>query len=147
MTSALDVCRWMPRVLVRDERGSVMPLAAGYVLLIVVALFTFVNAASLHQAQQRLQGIADAAAMAAADGFTIESVGGTVVARLEQAKVGEQASAIAAASGVSLVSASSPDGVSTRVTVADVWVPIAVGFLMPDGFTLSATATSRTALH
>jgi len=46
-----------------------------------------------------------------------------------------------------LISASTPDGVSARVTVAGQWHPPIVTVFVPDGVVLESTATSRTALR
>ena len=60
-----------------------------------------------------------------------------------------QATAVVDASGhgASIVSAGTPDGVSTRVTVSDVWHPPLVSMFVPDGEWLEATETSRRALQ
>lgn len=45
------------------------------------------------------------------------------------------------------VAASTPDGVSARVTVAKTWRPPVLTLFVPDGWPLESTATSRTALR
>jgi hypothetical protein len=71
------------------------------------------------------------------------------VATLTTAAVRSQAAAMVsqAGGGASLVSAGTPDGVSARVTVADVWRPPVLTIFVPGGVGLRATATSRTALR
>ena len=46
-----------------------------------------------------------------------------------------------------LVEAGTPDGVSARVRVETVWHPPVLTVFVPDGWTIEATATSRTALR
>ena len=45
-----------------------------------------------------------------------------------------------------LVSASTPDGTNARVTVRLRWRPPVLSLFVPDGVTIDATATTRTAL-
>lgn len=114
----------------------------------LAAIFVCVSATSLYLAQKRLDGVADAAALAWADGFTLSVVDGSPRAELSADGVREQAEALVAFSGdATLVSATTPDGVSARVTVAGVWHPPLVSMFVPEGVALEATATSRTALR
>lgn len=137
------------RMLLRDESGSILPLVLCYALLALAAVFVCVCATDLYLAQKRLDGVADAAALAGSDGFTLTVVDGEPRAELTDEGVHAQAAAVlsAADSSASLVSAITPDGVSARVTVAAAWHPPFVAFLVPDGVALQATATSRTALR
>lgn len=131
-----------------DESGTIMPLVFGYAALALVLLFVCVNAMSLHLAQKRADAIADAAALAGADGFTLLIEAGGPVARLTDAGVHEQAAHLVDAIGDAvLLTAMTPDGVSARVTVATRWHPPIVSLFVPDGVALEATATSRTALR
>ena len=136
------------RGLHRDESGTIMPLVFGYAALALALLFVCVNATSLYLAQKHTDGIADAAALAGADGFTLIVEAGEPVARLTDAGVHEQAAFLVDAIGdAELISASTPDGLSARVTVATRWHPPIVSLFVPDGVPLEATATSRTALR
>ena len=139
-------CRWGR---VRDDEGSILPLALGYATLAIATVFVCVCATSLYLAQKRLDGLADAAALAGADGFTISVEGDAVRARLVDFSVLEQATAImdAAATDAQIVSAGTPDGVSARVTVTSVWHPPLVSMFVPDGVRLESTSTSRTLLE
>lgn len=131
-----------------DESGTILPLAFGYAALALALLFVCVDATSLYLAQKRIDGIADAAALAGADGFTLLVDAGGPVARLTDAGVHEQAAHLVGAVGDAvLVAATTPDGVSARVTVATRWHPPLVSLFVPDGVALEATATSRTALR
>ncbi|UWF78710.1 hypothetical protein JRG78_08530 [Microbacterium sp. EF45047] len=133
----------------RDEDGSILPLILGYVLLAVAVVLVCVCATDLYIAQKRLDAVADAAALAGADGFTLQVEGGAVRAELTDAGVQEQAAAVIAgtAPGVALLAAGTPDGVSARVTVGAAWHPPLVSAFVPAGVPLEATATTRTALE
>jgi hypothetical protein len=135
--------------LAEDEDGTILPLVLGYVVLALAAVFVCVCATDLYLAQKRLDGLADAAALAAADGFTLLVDQGEPRAELTESGVREQAAALLQVSRAeaALVSAETPDGVSARVTVAGVWHPPVVSMFVPDGVPIEATATSRTALR
>lgn len=132
-----------------DDEGSILILTLGYAVLALVAILICVAATSLYLSQKRLDALADAAALAAADGFEVAVVDGGPVATLTDAAVRRQAELMVAEVGrdAVLVSAETPDGVSARVTVAGTWHPPVVTLFVPDGVALEATATSRTALR
>lgn len=133
----------------RDDGGSVLLLTIGYAVLAMVAVLVCVDATSLYLAQKRLDGLADAAALAGADGFALSVSGDAATARLTGAGVHEQAAALVedVGDGARLVSADTPDGTSARVVVAGPWHPPVLTVFVPDGLTLQAQATSRTALR
>ncbi|WP_313480432.1 pilus assembly protein TadG-related protein [Microbacterium sp.] len=137
------------RAALAGDDGSVLPLVLGYALLAIAVIFVGVCATDLYIAQKRLDSLADAAALAGSDGFTLEAEGEGVRAELTDDGVRDQASAVIGAvdSAASLVSAGTPDGVSARVTVAAAWHPPLLSPFVPDGVPLEATATSRTALR
>lgn len=132
-----------------DERGSITPLILGYLVLAVALIYVCVCATDLYIAQKRLDSIADAAALAAADGFRLDVDGDAIRAELDDAEVVEQATAVIGIvdDGAELVSAGSPDGLSARVTVRASWAPPLLSDLVPPMVTLRATGTSRTALE
>ena len=132
-----------------DDEGSVLILTLGYAILAIVTVLVCVDATSLYLAQKRLDGLADAAALAGADGFTLSIADGEARADLESGAVRAQAEALVADVGgeAAVVSAETPDGVSARVTVAGTWHPPVLTVFVPDGVGLEATATSRTALR
>ncbi|PVE93235.1 pilus assembly protein TadG-related protein [Microbacterium sp. TPD7012] len=131
------------------EEGSVLLLTLGYVLLAVAVVFVCVCATDLYIAQKRLDALADAAALAGADGFTLQVSGEDVRAELTDAGVREQASALmdALPGDAALASAGTPDGVSARVTLTTTWNPPLLSLFVPEGVELASTATSRTALE
>ncbi len=132
-----------------DDEGSVLLLTLGYAVLAIAVILVCVDATSLYLAQKRLDSLADAAALAGADGFTLVVHDDEPVAVLVEEGVRDQAESIVAAvgGGAVLLSAGTPDGVSARVTVADTWHPPVITVFVPDGVALQATATSRTALR
>lgn len=132
-----------------DDEGSVLLLTLGYAVLAMAVILLCADATSLYVAQKRLDSLADAAALAAADGFTLVVVGDEPVATLTDDAVQGQAAAIvdSVGRGAELVSAHTPDGVSARVTVANTWHPPVLTIFVPDGVALESTATSRTALR
>ena len=132
-----------------DDAGSVLILTLGYAVLAIAVILVCTAATSLYLAQKQLDAMADAAALAAADGFDLSVVDGEPVATLTDAGVRREAEALIGSIGpeARLVSASTPDGVSARVTVAGQWHPPIVTVFVPDGVVLESTATSRTALR
>lgn len=134
--------------LVRDEEGSTLLLTLGYAVLALLLVLVCVDATSLYLADKRTQALADAAALAGADGFTLTVFRGAPRAELTDGGVRAQAEELLALRPEAvLVAATTPDGVSARVTVATTWHPPIATFLVPAGVPLEATATSRTALR
>ena len=132
-----------------DEEGSILILTLGYALLAIAVLLVCVDATSLYLAQKRLDALADAAALAGADGFTLVVETGEPRAELTDAAVRTQAEAIVTGVGEDavLLDAGTPDGASARVTVGATWRPPIVALFVPDGVALESTSTSRTALR
>ncbi len=132
-----------------DEDGSILPLLLGYIVLAIAVVFVCTCATDLYVHQKRLDSLADAAALAGADGFTLVVEEDAVRAELTDSGVREQAVAIvdAVSSGAWVVAASAPDGVTARVTLAVDWHPPLFSAFVPDGVALESTATSRTALR
>lgn len=132
-----------------DDEGSILILTLGYAVLAIVLILVSVDATSLYIAQKRLDAVADAAAIAAADGFTLTVRDGTAIAQLRSDAVLAEARVLvdAVGQGASVVAASSPDGISAQVTVAQTWRPPVMTLFVPDGVGLESTATSRTALR
>lgn len=131
-----------------DDDGSVLLLTLGYALLALVLVLACVDATSLYLTQKRADAAADAAALAGADGFTLTIEDGNPTARLSDEGVHAQAAELLDELGTArLVSASTPDGVSARVRVELDWRPPVLTLFVPEGWTLGATATCRTALR
>lgn len=126
-----------------------MLLVLGYVLLALAVVFVCVCATDLYIAQKRLDTLADAAALAGADGFTLRLDGDAARAELTDEGVRAQSQPLVDGAGTEavLVAADTPDGSSARVTVSVPWHPPLVSPFVPDGLLLRSTATSRTALR
>lgn len=131
------------------EEGSVLLLTLGYALLALALILVSVCATDLYISQKRLDALADAAALAGADGFTLVVDGEVAHADLTDEGVRDQALALVAdlPGEARLVSAITPDGLSARVTVSADWHPPLLSLFLPDGVRLEATGTSRTALR
>ena len=132
-----------------DDEGSILPLILGYAVLAIAVILVCVCATDLYIAQKRTDSLADAAALAGADGFTLVAEDEGVRAELTNAGVREQAAALVGAtdSDATLVSAGTPDGVSARVTVETRWHPPLFSPFVPNGVRVESTATTRTALR
>lgn len=131
-----------------DDEGTVLLLTLGYVVLALALVLVCADATSLYLAQKRADAVADAAALAGADGFTLSLDAGEPAAELTDEGIRAQAADIVAAyDRVELVAAASPDGVSARVTVTTTWHPPVLTLFVPEGVRLEATATSRNALR
>ena len=124
-------------------------LTLGYVLLALAVIFVCVCATDLYIAQKRLDALADSAALAGVDGFSLVVEQDGARAELSDAGVAEQATALLAVlpGEATLVRAGAPDGVSARVTVAASWHPPLLSPFVPDGVPLESTATARIALR
>nr|WP_254773871.1 pilus assembly protein TadG-related protein [Microbacterium sp. cf046] len=144
-----DRLRRLNRSAAGDDEGSILILTLGYAVLAIAVILVCVDATSLYLAQKRLDALADAAALAGADGFTLVVESGEPRAELTSDGVRAQADALIGdvGGGAVVVDAGTPDGISARVTVADTWLPPIVALFVPDGVALEATATSRTALR
>lgn len=133
----------------RDDEGSVLLLTLGYAMLALALIFVCVCATDLYIAQKRLDSLADSAALAGAHGFTLTVEGGETLAELTDVQVQEQAAEMIALTSETarIVSATAPEGVSARVTIAAPWHPPLLSLFLPDGVELEATGTSRTAVR
>lgn len=137
----------------RDDRGSILPLIAGFGTLALAAVLLVSAATSLYLERMRLYTLADGAALAAAESFELASVrvaaSGALRPRLTDPEVLTAARDYLAQAPSSrleqlrLVAATTPDGLSARVTVAAAWVPPVVSIVVPEGIPLQVTATSR----
>lgn len=134
--------------MIEDERGSILPLVIGYAALALAIVLVCVNAISLFLAQKRIDALADAAALAASDGFEIVVDGDDVGIRLDRAAARGQAEQVIGAAVVdaALVRVDTTDGSTARATVTTQWEPFLLTAFVPDGVALAATATSRAAL-
>jgi len=137
----------------RDDRGSILPLIAGFGTLALAVVLLGSAATSLYLDRTRLFTLADGAALAAAESFELAAVRltpeGLLRPRLTKPEVPAAAVDYLARApgsrleGLRLVAATTPDGLSARVTLAAVWAPPVVSVFVPEGIPLQVTATSR----
>lgn len=132
----------------REETGSILPLIVGYAVLAGSLLVVTADLTSLHIAQKQTEALADAAALAAADAFSLAVDADGVQARLEVGDATRAAEAVLEASphDATLTRVSVDDAVTARVVVSTVWHPPIGSVFVPDGVTLGAVGTGRTAL-
>lgn len=143
----------MPRLDPHDDRGSILPLIAGFGALALAVVLLVSAATSLYLERTRLFTLADGAALAGAESFDLASVRltpeGVLRPRLTDAEVAAAAADYLVQApatrleGLQLVSATTTDGLSARVTLAAVWAPPVLSVFVPQGIPLQVTATSR----
>lgn len=154
MSGVRPVRPWArPRLDPRDDRGSILPLVAGFGALALAVVLLGSAATSLYLDRTRLFTLADGAALAAAESFDLASVArtpeGVLRPRLTKPEVTAAAAEYLAQApdsrleGLRLVEATTPDGLSARVTLAAVWAPPVLSVFVPEGIPLEVTATSR----
>lgn len=141
------------RVDLADDRGSILPLIAGFGTLALAVVLLVSAATSLYLERARLFTLADGAALAAAESFRLDSVRPTADGELRPRLTKPEVTAAAVEylaqapdtrlEGLRLVSATTPDGLSARVTLAAVWAPPVLSVFVPEGIPLQVTATSR----
>lgn len=141
------------RVDLADDRGSILPLIAGFGALALAVVLLVSAATSLYLERARLFTLADGAALAAAESFRLDSVRPTADGELRPRLTKPEVTAAAVEylaqapdsrlEGLRLVAATTPDGLSARVTLAAVWAPPVLSVFVPEGIPLQVTATSR----
>lgn len=140
-----------------NENGQIMVLAIGYVALALLVATVMLGVTSLYLEHKRLLSLADGAAIAAADSFTLGEVAATsgrpaAVLNADRVRNTAQefltnspasqrfdALAVAGATGT-------PDGATAVVVLTAAVHPPIINFLVPDGFTISVTSTARSQL-
>ena len=138
---------------VRDDRGSTLPLIIGYAGLALVVVLLVTAATALYLERARLFTLADGAALVGAESFDLDDValrdGEVLRPRLTDARVRDDVAAYlgvaptASFEGLTLESATTPDGLSARVTLSSYWRPPALTLFVPEGLRLEVTATAR----
>jgi hypothetical protein len=137
----------------RSDDGSILPLVFGFFAIALALVLVVTAATSLYLERSRLYTLADGAALAGADSFTVETTvlgaGGEVRPQLDGARVRHAASDYlsAATQGrrtpVALVSAGSPDGRSARVRLAEQWRPPLLSAFVPHGVRIEVEGSAR----
>ncbi|MDI2097404.1 pilus assembly protein TadG-related protein [Ruicaihuangia caeni] len=136
-----------------SERGSILPLILGVVVFALVLVLVGAAATSLYVERKRLFTLADGAALAGAEAFTMVASDGPRRPVLDSGDVASAATAYltraatTALESLRLERAHSPDGASARVTLSSWWRPPLITAFVPDGIRLEVTAHARTALR
>ncbi|WP_395242782.1 pilus assembly protein TadG-related protein [Agromyces sp. MMS24-K17] len=147
--------RGILRRLRRDESGSTLLLTIAYGVLGLALILLVLAATSLYLERKRLFTVADGAALAAAEAWSIDTV------RIEGERLAFDldSAAVAASAGdyladaptglhdVELVRAVAVDGSTAAITLRAVWVaPISSPFL-PVEVPIEVTSTARSVFH
>lgn len=138
----------------RDEEGSTLPLILVFLAIAAGFVAVVAGATALHLERLRLLTVADGAALAGAESFSVAEarvVGDRVVPELRATRVaaatrGYLASAdLKGFDGFRVVEATSPDGRTASVRLTAVWHPPIAGSLLPLSVpvTVSSTAAAR----
>ena len=131
-----------------SERGSLLPMVAGLVALCGVAVVGIIDSTDLALTRTSLQSTADMAALVGAESFdplTAQFNGTSLAVRLTDAQVRRAVRAFVAESndGIRLVTASTPDSVTARVTLRSTWSPPLGNQFFPVRIQIEATASAR----
>ena len=140
----------------RAEGGSILPLVFGFFAVALVLVLVATAATSLYLERSRLYTLADGAALAGADAVVLGAIavdGGDgaveAVPQLGAAIVRGAASDYldSATNGrrnpVALLAATSPDGRSARVRLAETWRPPIVTVFVPRGVRIEVEGSAR----
>jgi hypothetical protein len=145
----------MSNRVIREEEGSSLILIIFAGLIGLVVIIGTVAVTSLYIERKRLFTVADGAALVSAEAFKLDDVqviDGQAHIALSDSAVMEQASHYLSiipeqdSRGVQIVSARTPDGVSSEVVLRKTWHPPVVSMLMPSGIDITVSAIARTVL-
>ncbi|MDH2445275.1 hypothetical protein QDR37_15085 [Amnibacterium sp. CER49] len=137
--------------MLEGDEGSTLPLLLVFVVIAAGFVVTAAAATSLHLERLRLLTLADGAALAAAESFAVADAhveSGVVVPRLTAPAVAAEARAYLADAdaagfdGLTLDSATTPDGRTASVRLTAVWHPPVAGALLPLSVPVTVTSTA-----
>jgi hypothetical protein len=138
------------------EDGSTLLLVIFYGFLALSLVLVVLSATSLYLEHKRLLSLADGAALAGSEAFTLNEVQMGVDGPRPQlsstdvsAAVDEYLSLVPHESfeALSVTSAASADGQSASVTLRAWWRPPVLTLVIPDGVPLEVTVVSRAVFH
>ena len=137
------------------ETGSTLLLTIFYCFLGLSIVLVVVSATTLYLERKRLFTVADGAALAAAEAWSLETVrldGDRLAIELDSVDVREAAAAYLAAAAtdlddVELVRASSVDGRTATVTLRSTWEAPLHTELVPLSVPVEVTVTARSVFH
>jgi Flp pilus assembly protein TadG len=139
----------------RDESGSTLLLTIFYCFLGLSLVLVVVSATTLYLERKRLFTVADGAALAAAEAWSLDSVrvdGDRLDVALDDSEVSAAAIAYLEAAAtelddVQLVRAASDDGRSATVTLRTTWEAPIHTELLPLTVPIEVTVTARAVFH
>lgn len=138
-----------------DETGSTLLLTVFYCFLGLSIVLVVASATTLYLERKRLFTVADGAALAAAEAWSLDSVridGDRLSIELDSAEVRRAAleyldDAASGVDDVELVGATSDDGRSATVTLRSVWRAPIHTELVPIAVPIEVTVTARSVFH
>lgn len=136
----------------KGDRGSTIPLFIFFVFLGLSVIAVVASATSLYIERKRLFTLADGAALAASESFSLAQLSRTAEridihlgsTQVQQAAREYLSQAASELTQPRILAAASPDGQSARVTIAAEWAPPLLSELIPWRLTLNVTASART---
>ena len=140
----------------RSEDGSTLLLTIFYGFLALLVVLIVVAATSLYLERKKLFTLADGAALAAAESFTLDSVAieaGELHAALTTGEIRAAATTYLAAAphpgidNLVLARADTADGQSATITLRAWWRPPVLTLFVPDGLPVEVTAVARSVFH
>lgn len=142
----------MTRINLRDDRGSLLPLAIFFAALSLALILTVVAATSLYLERKRLLTLADGAALVGAESFSLDTVTATPAGPRPVLTSAEVASAVKnyladnpsdSFTKLAVERAVSVDGKSATVELSCYWSPPAVTLIVPRGLRIDVTSVAR----
>lgn len=135
------------------EKGHVMVLLIGYVIIVLLVITVVAAAGSVYLGHKKLLSMADSAALAAADTFelsggsassdpgTLLTTQGVLAATQTYLNGTETPTGLG---GIAIDSGTgASDGHTARVSLSAVVHPLFINFLVPDGVKITAVSTAR----
>jgi len=144
------------RRLCRGDDGSTLLLTIFYGFLALLVVLIVTAATSLYLERKKLFTLADGAALAGAESFTLDAVAidsGELHAALTTPEIRAAATGYLAAAphpdldGLVLTRADTADGQSATVTLRAWWRPPVFTLFVPDGLPVEVTAVARSVFH
>ncbi|MHA7238271.1 pilus assembly protein TadG-related protein [Arthrobacter sp. TMS1-12-1] len=143
----------------RAEEGQIGVLVIGYLLICLLVVTVVLAVSAVYIEHKKLLSVADGAALAAADNYSIDVGGGggsptTPLPALQSRGVEESVAGYLAATGAATrferlsidPSTGADDGRTARVVITAVVRPPIVNFLVPAGIPIVARADARAEL-
>ncbi|KJC65581.1 pilus assembly protein TadG-related protein [Agreia bicolorata] len=137
----------------RSDEGSTLLLTIFYAALALLVVLVVVGASSLYLERTRLFTVADGAALAGAESFSlddVELVESAVVPRLDPVAVDAAVDrylantpSAAEFADLTVIEATTTDGRSATVTLSASWRPAVLSLIVPNGFPIEVASVAR----